>query len=244
MLAQYNPAIVFLSYVIAVLGSFAALQLVTAIPMAATRAQRRTAIVSAGVALGAGAIWSMHFVGMLALNTDMRMQYDVWGTVVSLLIAIGACTFGMGLCGSGRFTIDRLLPSSICMGAGVAGMHYCGMAAMLMPAEVSYNLNIILISVVIAVAASFAALWMAFNMQGNARKLLSALVMGVAVCGMHYVGMTAVSYKMTGIMPEAGWAGAVSESAMEFLAGAVSISVVALAIGVGRWYRKRPAFAR
>ena len=97
MFDQYNPAIVFLSFVIAVLGAFAALQLVTAIPMAATRVQRRTAIVSSGVALGAGAIWSMHFVGMLALKTEMRMAYDVWGTVVSLIVAITACTVGMAI---------------------------------------------------------------------------------------------------------------------------------------------------
>ncbi|WGL16415.1 MHYT domain-containing protein [Microbulbifer bruguierae] len=243
MLSQYNLSIVFVSYVISVLGSFAALQLVTAIPAAATRAQRRTAILCAGLALGGGAIWSMHFVGMLALQTEMRMAYDVWGTAVSLVIAIAACTFGMWVCGSGRFSIDRLLPAAVFMGAGVAGMHYYGMAAMLMPAEVSYNLNIILISVIIAVVASFAALWMAFNMQGGLQKFASALVMGVAVCGMHYTGMAAISYRMTGVMPEAGWAGSVSETSVEIFAGVVVLSVLVLAIGVARWYRKRPVFA-
>ncbi|WP_226662901.1 MHYT domain-containing protein [Microbulbifer aggregans] len=243
MLSQYNPAIVFLSYVISVMGSFAALQLVTAIPTAATRAQRRVAIVSAGAALGIGAIWSMHFVGMLALKTDMKMAYDVWGTLVSLAVAVAACTTGMAICGSGRFSIDRLLPASVFMGAGVAGMHYFGMASMLMPAEVSYNLNIIIISVIIAVVASFAALWMAFNMQGNGRKLLSALVMGVAVCGMHYTGMAAGSYKMTGVMPAAGWAGSVSEAMVEVFAGVIALCVLVLAIGVARWHRSQPVLA-
>ena len=243
MFDQYNPAIVFLSFVIAVLGAFAALQLVTAIPMAATRVQRRTAIVSSGVALGAGAIWSMHFVGMLALKTEMPMSYDVWGTVVSLIVAITACTVGMAICGSGRFSIDRLLPASVFMGGGVAGMHYYGMASMLMPAEVSYNLNIILISIIIAVVASFAALWMAFNMQGIARKLASAMVMALAVCGMHYTGMAAASYRMTGILPDAGWAGSVGQAQVELFAGFLTLGVLVMAIAVARWYRSRPVFA-
>ena len=243
MLSQYHPALVLLSYVVSLVGSFAALQLVTAIPAAATRAQRRTAIVLSGVALGAGAIWAMHFVGMLALKTEMRMAYDVWGTVLSLLIAITACTFGMAICGSGRFSMDRLLPASVFMGGGVAGMHYYGMASMLMPAEVSYNLNIILISIIIAVVASFAALWMAFNMQGVARKLASAMVMALAVCGMHYTGMAAASYRMTGIMPEAGWAGSVGQTQVELFAGFLALGVLVMAILVARWYRNRPVFA-
>lgn len=182
----------------------------------------------------------MHFVGMLALNSHMQMEYDVWGTLVSLAIAVASCTIGMAICGTGRFSLDRLLPASFFMGTGVAGMHYCGMVAMLMPAEVRYNLNIIIISVVIAVAASFAALWMAFNMQGRLKKFLSTLVMGIAVCGMHYTGMAAATYKMTGVMPDAGWAGAVGEGVVEYIAGAVSLAVVLLAVGVGHWYERRP----
>ena len=243
MFSQYHPAMVFLSFVVSVFGSFAALQLVTAIPAAATRAQRHAAIALSGVALGTGAIWAMHFVGMLALKTDMQMAYDVWGTFLSLLIAIAACIIGMAICGSGRFNMDRLLPASVFMGGGVAGMHYCGMASMLMPAEVSYNLNIILISIIIAVVASFAALWMAFNMQGILRKLASAMVMALAVCGMHYTGMAAASYRMTGIVPEAGWAGSASQIHVEIFAGAVALGVLAMAVGVGHWYRSRPELA-
>lgn len=243
MLSQYHPALVLLSYIVSLVGSFAALQLVTAIPAAATRAQRRTAIVLSGVALGAGAVWAMHFVGMLALKTEMRMAYDVWGTALSLLIAITACTFGMAICGSGSFSMDRLLPASVFMGGGVAGMHYYGMASMLMPAEVSYNLNIILISIIIAVVASFAALWMAFNMQGVIRKLASAMVMALAICGMHYTGMTAASYRMTGVMPEAGWAGSMGQTQVELFAGFLALGVLVMAIVVARWYRNRSVFA-
>ncbi|WP_346839105.1 MHYT domain-containing protein [Microbulbifer sp. SAOS-129_SWC] len=243
MFEQYNLQLVLLSYIISAMGSYAALQLVTAIPAAATRVERRRAILLAGVVLGAGAIWSMHFVGMLAFNMGMTVSYDVLGTLASVLVAVVACTLGLAIVGTGEFNFDKLLPASVFMGAGVAGMHYSGMASMLMPAEIDYDLNILIISVLIAVVAACAALWMAFNMRGTLQKLGSALLMGVAVCGMHYTGMAAATYRMTGVMPEAGWAGALSGDYIEVFVGTIVVAIAVLTLGVMRWYRQRPLLA-
>ena len=240
MLDQYSLPLVILSYVISVLGSFAALQLVTGITEAVVKTDRRRAIGFAGLAMGAGAIWSMHFVGMMAMKTHMPMSYDLFETFISVVIAVAACTGGLAIVGSGRFTIDKLLPTSILMGIGVAGMHYMGMEAMLMPATIEYNLNILIISVVIAVVASFAALWIAFNLHGSWQKVGSALIMGIAVSGMHYTGMAAASYQHTGVMPEAGFAGALSSEYLSIATLAISVAIIALALRVNYWYRNRP----
>ncbi|SEA33559.1 MHYT domain-containing protein [Microbulbifer marinus] len=240
MLDQYNPMLVTLSYVISVLGSFASLQLITAIPEAVTGVDRRRAILFAGLVMGGAAIWSMHFIGMLALETDMPMAYDILGTLGSVVVAVAACTLGLAIVGTGEFNADKLLPAAVFMGFGVAGMHYAGMAAMLMPAEISYNLNILIISVLIAVVAAGAALWMAFQTRGHWQKTGSALVMGLAVCGMHYTGMAAASYEMTGEMPPAGFAGALSKEYLGISCGVIAVAVLALAVWVGRWYRQRP----
>ncbi|WP_237067344.1 MHYT domain-containing protein [Microbulbifer guangxiensis] len=119
-------------------------------------------------------------------------------------------------------------------------MHYGGMAAMLMPAEIRYDLNIIIISVVIAVVAAGAALWMAFQMRGRWQKFGSALIMGVAVCGMHYTGMAAATYKMTFEAPVAGFAGALGGEYLGAASVVIAIMVLVLNVWVARWYRQRP----
>ena len=239
MLDQYSLPLVALSYIISVVGSFAALQLVTGITEAVVKADRRRAILFAGLAMGGGAIWSMHFVGMMALKSHMPMSYDVIKTLLSVIVAVAACTGGLAIVGTGRFTIDKLLPTSILMGTGVAGMHYMGMEAMLMPASIEYNLNILIISIVIAVVAAFAALWMAFHLHGVGQKLGSALIMGVAVCGMHYTGMAAASYQHTGATPEPGFAGALSGDHLGGVTVVISIGIIVMALRVNHWYRNR-----
>lgn len=210
MFADHDPTLVVLSYMVSVLGSYTSLQLALAIPSAKNRREKYRAIAWAGVAMGCGAIWAMHFIAMLAFKMDMPTSYDILITLLSALISVGACCLGMTIATLGTFRIDNLMPAGCIMGCGVASMHYCGMAAMLMPAEIEYDLNILLASVIIAAVASIAALWLAFRTRGHLQKLASALVMGVAVCGMHYTGMTAASFRHTGVMPSGTGLGAIS----------------------------------
>lgn len=191
---SYNMLLVVLSYVVAVLGSFTALQLAVAIPVARTASQRWGAVLAAGAAVGIGAIWAMHFIAMLACDTGMEVAYDMPLTVLSALLAFAACSLGLVVAGTGVFSWPKLVSGGIYMGLGVAGMHYLGMSAMLMPATLDYNGGLVVASVAIAVVASIAALWLAFNLRGPLQMVGSALVMGVAVCGMHYTGMAAVDF--------------------------------------------------
>jgi NO-binding membrane sensor protein with MHYT domain len=106
---------------------------------------------------------------------------------------------------SGLFTWRRALHGGIYMGLGVASMHYLGMAAMRMPAMLSYQPGLVVGSVLIAIVASVAALWLAFTLRGFLQMIGSALVMGVAVCGMHYTGMAAVRFQPVAAMTRQDW---------------------------------------
>lgn len=193
----HDPLLVVLSYLVSVLGSFTALQLAIAIP-AARGAQRWRAIFAAGAAMGGGAIWAMHFIAMLACQMQIPVTYDLTITIASAVIAIVSCMAGLAIASAGVFGWGKLVVAGVFMGLGVTGMHYSGMAAMRMPADIHYDGTLVSASAAIAIVASIVALWLAFNLRGWMQMLGSALVMGVAVCGMHYTGMYAAHFMPTG----------------------------------------------
>lgn len=190
----HDPLLVALSYLVSVLGSFTALQLAIAIPSASSPGQRLGATFFSGAVMGVGAIWAMHFIAMLACRMDLRVSYDLGITALSAGIGMAACTVGLAIAGAGVFGLGKLLFAGLFMGLGMAGMHYTGMAAMIMPATIHYDTTRVAASVAVAVVASTVALWLAFNLRGRMQMLGSALVMGAAVCGMHYAGMAAATF--------------------------------------------------
>src|SRR5262245_3051766 len=212
--SAYDPLLVGLSIVIAVLASFTALTLAGRVRDSTGRAQR-VWLMGAATALGGG-IWSMHFVAMLAFSLNMPIQYDIGLTVTSLVAAIVVAALAL-------YTVTRwsghlsLGIAGVFAGIGVATMHYMGMAAMEMNATISYDPLLFGASLVIAVVAATAALWLALNLQATWHKVAAAFVMGAAICGMHYTGMAAAIFT-----PAEGPALAAS-----------SISTYGLAAGIG-----------
>lgn len=196
---QYNYSLVGLSYIVACVASFATLSLARRI----ARADQRQAwkwLITGALAMGIG-IWSMHFIGMLAFDLGMHFSYDVTLTVISLLVGIAASGFALHIASQKVLSKLRLTLSGLLMGSGIAGMHYTGMTAMEMPATISYNPFYFTVSIFIAVAASMAALWIAFNLSRQQHeplgyKIAASFVMGLAICGMHYTGMAAVMYEV------------------------------------------------
>ncbi|MGW7497088.1 MHYT domain-containing protein [Streptomyces luteogriseus] len=150
------------------------------------------------LALGAAAIgcgiWTMHFIAMIGFHVEeTRVRYDAATTVLSLVVAVavvGVGVFIVGYRGTGGVT---LAVAGAFTGLGVAGMHYLGMAAMRLNGEIGYDPVGVALSVLIAVGAATAALWSAVSIRGFLTSLGASLVMGVAVSGMHYTGMAAVS---------------------------------------------------
>ena len=198
MSGTYNSSLATLSFAIAVIASYIALGLAGRVKPALGQV-RLFWLLGGAVAMGTG-IWSMHFIAMLAFHLPLAVNYDVWLTLLSLLcsiVASGIALFLLSRPGSGR---SLLLGGGVCMGIAIAWMHYTGMAAMRLQAKIEYDLGLVGLSVAIAISASFAALWLAFRLQEDSskaaiwRKLSSALVMGVAISGMHYTGMWATHF--------------------------------------------------
>jgi PAS domain S-box-containing protein len=192
IIGTYDLYLVTLSISVACLASYTALDLGGRI-----RGSRRWAqlawLATAATAMGGG-IWSMHFIGMLAFVMPMPVTYDVGLTLLSLVVAIAVTGFGFFMIGTRQVTELGFALSGIVMGIGIVSMHYTGMAAMRMPADVRYDPILVALSVLIAIGASIAALWLAFRTTINWQRLLSAIVMGSAISGMHYTGMAAATF--------------------------------------------------
>ncbi|MCJ2012847.1 MHYT domain-containing protein [Methylobacterium sp. J-076] len=190
----YSPALVALSVAIAIFAAYTALDLgARARGLAGRPALRWLWIAGAAVTMGGG-IWAMHFVGMLALEMGMPAAYDLGLTVLSFLIAVGVTGAAFAWVGRAAAGGGAVLVAGPLMGLGVGLMHYTGMAAMRMPGPILYDPALVVASVVIAILAATAALWLAFRHNSVPEKVAAACVMGLAVSGMHYTGMAAATF--------------------------------------------------
>ena len=197
MQGHYSPLLVTLSVGVAIFASFTALNLAGRL-LASDRTTRLWWLIASSVALGGG-IWSMHFVGMLALIMPMPVSYNVDLTLLSLLLP--ALVVGGGLLTVSRFGngLLPLLTAGLLAGSGIVVMHYSGMAAMYMPGvRISYDLWLVWASVAIAIVAATAAFWLAFRTEGTLERFVAAVVMGLAIAGMHYTAMAAAHFVMDG----------------------------------------------
>lgn len=192
MAPSYNIFLVALSYVISVFGSYVGLQLVRGM-RASAESSRLKWVIAAALALGGGAIWAMHFIGMLAYETPMEVVYAPGLTFISLALAVLVVGIGLFILSMHRQSIIHLLIAGNLTGLGVASMHYTGMEAMVMGADMSYDSTLVGVSIGIAIVAATAALWLAFNLEGNRQMIGASFIMGLAVCGMHYTGMAAMT---------------------------------------------------
>jgi PAS domain S-box-containing protein len=207
MTGSYDISLVILSVLIAIISSYIALGLAAHL---SSRQSENSALWTTGCAIAmGGGIWSMHFIGMLAYSMPIPVQYHVDLTIYSLLIAI--LVSGMALnfiARSEQIKSSRFIIAGLIMGTGIASMHYLGMEAMDMPAEIHYDSLLFSISIAIAILASTAALYIAFYLRETSPgtklrlKLGAAIVMGFAIAGMHYTGMAAASFIPTGIEPQ------------------------------------------
>src|SRR5271168_1961345 len=177
----YDPYLVALSVLVACFASYTALGLSGHVGTAQGLA-RRVWLVAAAITMGGG-IWSMHFIGMLAFVIPIPMSYDIGLTALSLVVAIVVTGGAFYVISPDATSRLRLALGGIFMGLGIVTMHYTGMAAMRGHTELDYNRLLVGLSVVIAIGASTAALWLAFQTSEPCQKFLAALVMGVAISG-------------------------------------------------------------
>src|ERR1700691_1832641 len=191
MPVTYEPWLVLLSIVMAIQGAYVGLSLAVQIADA-SGVRRRLLLAGATVSL-AVAIWTMHFVGMLAVRLPFQVDYLVLPTLLSFLvcaIVVGGAVYATS---SGPLTLLRLTLSSCLMGGGIFSMHYIGMNALGASAYMIHDRVFVAASMAIAIAASGLALWLATGRGGRPPLILSAVAFGIAVSGMHYTAMAGVT---------------------------------------------------
>ena len=196
MQTSYNIYLVALSFMIA---SYASYSMLSVSERLINEKEKIKWLLAGSITLGSG-IWSMHFIGMLAYEMNMPMTYDFGLTVFSGIIALVAAALAMYLLGWKKLTLRRISTGGLIIGLGIASMHYLGMEAMIMPAHISYDPFLFILSLVVAVTAATAALWIAHRLSSLKHKhhnffmIGASIVMGIAIAGMHYIGMAAAIY--------------------------------------------------
>jgi PAS domain S-box-containing protein len=240
LIGSYNYALVALSVFIAIFASYDALDLAGRVTAAGGWTRAAWLLGGAG-AMGTG-IWSMHYIGMLAFILPIPVAYH-WPTVLlSLFAAILASVVALGVVSRQKMGWFRALAGSVLMGAGIASMHYIGMAAMRLPAVCQFNSFLVILSVVFGVLISFAALWITFHLRDKKtgigwEKLAGAVGMGAAIPVMHYTGMAAASFTPSGMPTDLSHAVSISTLGTGGIA-AVTFVVLGLAL-LTAWVDRR-----
>src|SRR6266849_2451141 len=240
LIGSYNYALVALSVLIAMFASYAALDLAGRVTAAGGWTRAVWLLGGAG-AMGTG-IWSMHYIGMLAFILPIPVAYH-WPTVLlSLFAAILASVIALYVVSRQKMGALRALAGSALMGAGIASMHYIGMAAMRLPAVCEFNSFLVTLSVVFAVLISLAALWITFHFRDEKTgigwgKTAGAVVMGTAIPVMHYTGMAAASFTPSGMPADLTHAVSISTLGTAGIV-AVTFTVLGLAL-LTSWVDRR-----
>ena len=195
----YNLWLVALSVLIASVAAYAALQIAERLSKSKTVFVKHIWLVSGAIAMGCG-IWTMHFVGMLAFSLPMAVTYDLTITLVSILPGFIASAIALHFMSKANINIWRLNLGGVLMGVGIGAMHYTGMAAMVMDGSMSYDPLLFALSIVVAHVLATLSLYVKFvlaqkfDSKKAGPKFASAAIMGCAIAGMHYTGMSASYY--------------------------------------------------
>ncbi len=191
MTIAYDPTLVMLSAFVAIIGSLTGLALASAYD--APHSSFSFDSLAKGAVVIGGSIWSMHFIAMLAVQFPVPVDYNFSGTAISLAIAILLTGVGLYIVSAKRLGLLSIPVAALLMGSGIGSMHYIGMNA-IRGCGIAYDLQLVAVSVIVAIVASGIALWFVFRERGAVETLLGGLVLGLAITGMHYTGMYATSF--------------------------------------------------
>jgi signal transduction histidine kinase/CheY-like chemotaxis protein len=233
--SRYELPLVVISILVAVLASYTALALAERVRHAKAGAAFAW-IVGGGFAMGTG-IWAMHFIGMLAFRLPIALGYDLALTFASWALPVAVSSAALWQVGLPHLRARHLGVSALLMGGGINAMHYLGMAAMRMQPGIVWDPLLVVLSIVIAVAAAGAALWIAVRLRDRPSgawraRALAAVLMGLAIVGMHYTGMAAASFPDGSVCLAAGADFTLSGLATLVTLGTTAILAIALITAV------------
>jgi diguanylate cyclase (GGDEF)-like protein len=178
----------------------------------------------------------MHFIGMLAFSLPVRVAYDIWINALSWVLAMVVSGIALFVVRRPALTVRNVTVGATLMGVGISSMHYTGMAAMRMSPPIHYDATLFVLSVIIAISASLAALWIAFQLRKRysvtaiLAKLGSALVMGLAITGMHYTGMAAAQFAPDSVCLAADSTGGLDNATLAVLTGIATLSILTITL--------------
>ena len=222
--SDYNLMIVALSYVVSVLGAFVSLNMADYIRREDDKLSIGwTAMVA--VVFGGCAIWTMHFIGMLAYQPGVPVTYGINLTLASMVLPMLFCTIGFYVVFRWSSSLIAWLASGVVLGLGVSAMHYVGMDAMRTGYVMTYDQSLVLASIAIGIVAATAALRIFVHLKGGLRQF-SPFIMGIAVCGMHYTGMAAMQIGGEASGPVDYFTGAWSSTTMAFATGTAMMTTL------------------
>jgi diguanylate cyclase (GGDEF)-like protein len=228
MIGSYNYYLVALSVLVAMLASFTVLEFTGRIKVLAYQGVRRVRWLLGGATVMGIGVWSMHFIGMLSYQMPMQPGYSLTITALSLMIAIGCSYFALHTATKPLLTQSLLLWSGFLMGVGIAAMHYVGMCGMQLSDRLRYKPIPFCLSIAVAMIASWTSLWIASSLWDGERdhvgkkRAAASVLMGVAISGMHYIGICAA------IFPPMGQAAPGSGTGAVWIALALAVGTILL----------------
>lgn len=230
-MGTYNYWLVALSVVVAISASYTAFDLAKRIRVTRGRPARAW-LVGGAFVMGTG-IWSTHFIGMLACGLAQPLGHEMPPTLLSLAVAIAISGFAFYAVSREALSWGNLLFGGALMSFGIWAAHYTGMAAIKM-SPLGYEAPVFAAYVVIAVVASHAALFVAFTLRGDPTwrlyaKIGSAVVMGVAIAGMHYIGTAAARFSPDALSLTGG---AVDDPSIAIAVSGLALLIVCLTLGL------------
>lgn len=236
MTGTYDAQLVALSLIVAIVASYTALEL------AGRVSQNRGKyawvwLVGGAFAMGSG-IWSVHFIAMLAFHLPVAVAFDAATTLLSLIIALVVSGLALYVVRRPALTRGNIRQALCSWGVGISAMHYTGMYAMLMSPPIEYHPPTFIASVLIAIGASFAALWIAFRLRHTGfgvaffAKLGSAAIMGLAITGMHYTGMAAAQFAPDSICLAVDSTNGMQRGALAFTIGITTLCILAITLAL------------
>jgi two-component system sensor histidine kinase/response regulator len=201
----HQPVLVVLSVALAIGAAWSALMTLDRLDSGSegVRGARWPWLLTGGMSLGVG-IWGMHFVGMLAFSLPCAVSYAPGETLMSLVPGLLASIAALWVVARGRRSTMGSWVGALLMGGGIGAMHYMGMAAMRLPADLVYDPTLVGLSVVMAVLLAYLSLHMVVRGRAEGtgstrwRRLGGALVLGLAVAAMHYIAMAAAIFVPNG----------------------------------------------
>ncbi|HEY8382462.1 MAG TPA: MHYT domain-containing protein [Microvirga sp.] len=237
----HDLVLVVLSVFVAAFASYTALDTAGRIKAPDGRL-RKEWLAAAAIVMGGG-IWAMHFVGMLAFQLPVQVSFDIGLTLVSLILPVVVTGVGFFVMSRRRAGWATLAASGLLMGLGIAAMHYTGMAAMHMTADLHYSALGVGLSILIAIGASIAALWLAFRKASRFEKVMAASLMGIAIAGMHYTAMHATAFTAAAGTDQATGQASLGQTNLALMVTLMTCLILGLALTVASHDRRERAIA-